>query len=104
MRRSTSRIWAAVITGTSSMGYSSIVTSLHRVVSEDVPPMSRWQTAPEAAWSLLDHMAMTEELSALAGRAVDLVTRRAVERSPNRIKRKAILSPARPYYAAGRSG
>jgi len=60
--------------------------------------------APEAAWSLLDHMATTEELSALAGRPVDLVTRSAVERSPNRIRRKAILSSARPYYSAQRSG
>lgn len=55
---------------------------------------------PEADWSLLDHVAMTEELSALVGRPVDLVTRRAVERSPNRIRREAILSSARPYYAA----
>src|SRR5665648_1099800 len=38
---------------------------------------------PEADWSLLDHVAMTEELSTLVGRPVDLVTRRAVERSPN---------------------
>jgi hypothetical protein len=56
---------------------------------------------PEADWSLLDHIAMTEELSTLVGRPVDLVTRRAVERSPNRIRRQAILSLARPYYAAG---
>ena len=55
---------------------------------------------PEADWSLFDHVAMTEELSALVGRPVDLVTRRAVERSPNRIRREAILSSARPYYVA----
>lgn len=59
---------------------------------------------PEADWSLLDHVAMTEELSTLVGRPVDLVTRRAVERSPNRIRRQAILSSARPYYIARRSG
>ncbi len=59
---------------------------------------------PEADWSLLDHVAMTEELSTLVGRPVDLVTRRSVERSPNRIRRQAILSSARPYYVAGRSG
>jgi predicted nucleotidyltransferase len=55
---------------------------------------------PEANWSLLDHVAMTGELSTSVGRPVDLVTRRAVERSPNRIRREAILSSARPYYAA----
>jgi uncharacterized protein len=59
---------------------------------------------PEADWSLLDHIAMTEELSVLVGRPVDLVTRRAVERSSNRIRRQAILSSARPYYSAQRSG
>ena len=55
---------------------------------------------PEADWSLIDHVAMTEELSALVGRPVDLVTRRSVERSPNQIRRQAILSSARPYYVA----
>lgn len=59
---------------------------------------------PEADWSLLDHVAMTEELSTLVGRPVDLVTRRAVERGPNPIRREAILSSARPYYTVERSG
>ncbi len=43
---------------------------------------------------------MTEELSAIAGRPVDLVSRRAVEASPNQIRRQAILSSALPYYVA----
>ena len=55
--------------------------------------------APDAEWSLLDHMAMEEELSAIFGRKVDLVSRRAIERSENYIRRKAILETAQPYYA-----
>ena len=54
--------------------------------------------APNADWSLLDHVAMEEEMSAMLGRKVDLVSRRAVERSENRFRRKAILDSARPLY------
>jgi predicted nucleotidyltransferase len=56
--------------------------------------------APEAAWSLFDHVAMEEELGALLGRKVDLISRRAIERSSNWIRRQAILNHAEPYYAA----
>ncbi len=52
----------------------------------------------DAEWSLLDHMAMEEELSAIFGRKVDLVSRKAVERSDNYIRRNAILETAQPYY------
>jgi len=54
----------------------------------------------DADWSLLDHVAMTRELSQIVGRRVDLVSRRAVERSDNWIRRQAILDSARPVYAA----
>ena len=57
--------------------------------------------APDADWSLLDHIGMERELSGILGRKVDLVTRRAVERSKNWIRRKAILGSAREIYAAG---
>ena len=53
---------------------------------------------PEAEWSLLDHVLMEEELGQIFGRRVDLVTRRAVENSPNWIRRKAILQSAEPFY------
>jgi predicted nucleotidyltransferase len=52
-----------------------------------------------AKWSLFDHMAMEEELSGLLGREVDLVSRRAIERSKNWIRKEAILSAAEPIYA-----
>ena len=51
-------------------------------------------------WSLFDHIAMEEELSALLGWKVDLVSRLAIERSSNWIRRKAILETAEPFYAA----
>jgi len=55
---------------------------------------------PGAAWGLLDHVAMEDDLSALIGRRVDLVTRRAVERSGNALRREEILASARPIYVS----
>ena len=57
--------------------------------------------APDADWSLLDHIQMEEELTSLLGRTVDLVSRRAIERSDNRIRRHAILETAEVFYVAG---
>lgn len=57
--------------------------------------------APDADWSLLDHVGMEQELSEIVGRKVDVATRRAVERSENWIRREAILGSAREIYAAG---
>ncbi len=48
----------------------------------------------DAEWSLLDHIRMQQELQAVLQRDVDLVTRRAVERSQNWIWRREILSTA----------
>lgn len=53
---------------------------------------------PSADWSLLDHLRMQEELEALLGRKVDLVSRRAIERSANWIRRDAILGSAEIVY------
>jgi predicted nucleotidyltransferase len=47
----------------------------------------------------MDHVAMEEELAGIIGRNVDLVSRRAIERSSNWIRRKAILESAEPYFA-----
>lgn len=57
--------------------------------------------SPEARWSLFDQVEMREELEELIGRQVDLVNRQAVERSPNPMRRNAILGEARPLYAQG---
>lgn len=56
--------------------------------------------ASDAEWSLFDHARMEQELGELLGREVDLVSRSAVEQSPNWIRRKEILRTARTLYAA----
>ena len=55
--------------------------------------------APDADWSLMDHVAMEEELAGIIGRRVDLVSQRALERSANWVRRNAILESAEPYFA-----
>lgn len=55
--------------------------------------------APEAQWSLLDHVDMQEELQAILGRPVDLLTRQSIERSQNYLRRQAILNSAEVIYA-----
>jgi predicted nucleotidyltransferase len=56
--------------------------------------------AADADWSLMDHVAMEEELTGIIGRKVDLVSQRAIEQSANWIRRKAILESAEPYFAS----
>lgn len=56
--------------------------------------------APDAEWSLFDHVRMKTELETLLNRKVDLVNRRALERSGNWIRRKIILETARVIHAA----
>ncbi len=56
--------------------------------------------APDAEWGLFDHVRMEEELSSIFGRKVDMVSRSAIERSDNWIRREAILETAEPYYVA----
>ena len=56
--------------------------------------------ATDADWSLFDHVKMEQELKALFKRDVDLVSRRAIERSQNWIRRKNILSTAQVVYVA----
>lgn len=55
--------------------------------------------APEADWSLLDHVRMQKELEQVLGRDVDLVSKRAIEQSSNWIRRQEILSSAQLIYA-----
>jgi predicted nucleotidyltransferase len=56
---------------------------------------------PDAQWGLLDHVRMEDELSQIIGRKVDLVSRRAIEQSPNWIIRKSILGTAESLHVAG---
>lgn len=48
----------------------------------------------------IQFVSMASELSQLLGRPVDVLTRSAVERSPNHIRRKGILESAEVIYAA----
>src|SRR5260370_9281987 len=57
--------------------------------------------APDATWGLFDHVEMQDELAGLLGRRVDLVNLRAIERSHNWIRQKAILDSAVSLYVAG---
>ncbi len=54
---------------------------------------------PGAAWTLLDQIAMQVEFASLLNRPVDLVSRRAIERSANPLRRREILDTARRVYA-----
>jgi predicted nucleotidyltransferase len=56
---------------------------------------------PDAHPTLLDWADMQEQLAELFGRSVDLVSRRAIERSHNRYRKHAILTTATPIYAEG---
>lgn len=54
---------------------------------------------PDAPWSLFDIVEMKLDLEELFGREVDVMTRKAIEKSPNWIRRESILSTALPIYA-----
>jgi uncharacterized protein len=56
--------------------------------------------APDAGISLFDYVDMQDDLEAIFGRKVDVVNRRAVEKSPNRFRKRSILRSARTVYAA----
>lgn len=55
--------------------------------------------SPTATWTLLDHVTMQDQLKAILGRDVDLVSRRGIERSRNHIRRQDILNSAKVIYA-----
>lgn len=67
-------------------------------VSSDIDLLATFQE--DAQWSLLDHIQMEHELETLFGRHVDLISRRAVQRSPNWIRRGEILSTAQVIFSA----
>lgn len=56
--------------------------------------------APEAKRGAFALAQMQEELETIFGRSVDLVSKRAIERSQNRIRRQNILESAQTIYAA----
>ena len=54
----------------------------------------------EARHTLFDMVRMERELKAIFGREVDLVERADIERSPNYLRRRAILESPETIYAA----
>lgn len=54
--------------------------------------------AEDADWSLFDHIQMQQELEGILHRKVDLISKRAILRSPNPIRRQEILSTAQVVY------
>jgi hypothetical protein len=55
---------------------------------------------PDAHRTLFDMADLQDELEAMFGRKVDLVSKRGIERSQNYLRRKAILNSAQIIYAA----
>ncbi|MDZ7289132.1 MAG: nucleotidyltransferase domain-containing protein [candidate division KSB1 bacterium] len=56
--------------------------------------------APEAEWSLPDHLRMEQELAELLGRKIDLLSKRAIEQNHNWIRRQEILNTAEVIYVS----
>lgn len=56
--------------------------------------------APDSGHGLFDLLHMQEEITQILGREVDLISRAGIERSPNYIRRKAILTSTEVVYAA----
>jgi hypothetical protein len=57
--------------------------------------------AEDAGWSLLDHIRMRMELQHIFHRDVDLITRRALEKSQNWVIRDDILKTAQVLFRSG---
>lgn len=53
----------------------------------------------EANWGLLDHVQMQQELEAILGRRVDLISTRALEHSRNWMLRNEILNTAETLFS-----
>ncbi|MBI5960372.1 MAG: nucleotidyltransferase domain-containing protein [Chloroflexi bacterium] len=56
--------------------------------------------APGSLRTLAAVTAMHNEIEAVLGRSVDLIDRQSIERSPNYLRRQAILGSLRTIYAA----
>ena len=58
----------------------------------------------DADWGLLAHVQMQQELAALLQRPIDLISKRALERSANWVRREAILNTAQVIVTADEAG
>lgn len=55
----------------------------------------------DATWTLMDMVDASDQLAVMFGRPVDLVTKPAIERSQNWLRRAEILNSAEQIYRAG---
>lgn len=60
--------------------------------------------ADDADWGLLAHIQMQQELATLLRRPIDLISKRALERSPNWLRREAILNTAQVIVSTDEAG
>jgi predicted nucleotidyltransferase len=51
-----------------------------------------------AHWGLLEHLQMEQELAAIMGKEVDLISKRAIESSDNWLRRQEILQSAQVFF------
>jgi predicted nucleotidyltransferase len=58
----------------------------------------------DADWGLLAHIQMQQELATLLHRPIDLISRRALEQSPNWVRREAILNTAQMIVSTDEAG
>lgn len=58
----------------------------------------------DADWGLLDHVQMQQEFATLLHRPVDLISKRALKRSANWMRREAILRTAQVIVSADGAG
>ncbi|MCJ7724474.1 MAG: hypothetical protein MUP03_10110 [Anaerolineales bacterium] len=77
---------------------------LRVVLARRLPPRQRVDVlvafAPQANVSLFDMVHMQDELKAIFGHEVNLVSKRGVEASRNYLRRKAILESAEVIHVA----
>lgn len=59
------------------------------------------QFSSDAQWSLFDFVDIKQNLEAILGREVDLLTKKSVEKSENWIRRQEILDKAQLLYVQG---
>jgi predicted nucleotidyltransferase len=58
----------------------------------------------DADWGLLAHIQMQQELATLLHRPIDLISKRALERSPNWLRRETILNTAQVIVSTDEAG
>lgn len=76
--------------------FGSVLRSDFRPTS-DIDVLVRFRD--DVRYSLFDLVRMGDQLEAIFGRSVDLIDRKAVEESPNYLRRQTILHSAEVVYA-----